>query len=82
MQPNAEGWKDMADIQMMVTLDHKDIPPFDWIIVADMNELCTFPKATLSEVTANMEANGANYALGVVLDHISRPESSGSPQVA
>ena len=42
------------------------------VIVADTDELFTYGTATLKEAIAQMEADGATYALGEMLDHISR----------
>lgn len=60
----------LQDIQMMLTLDHANIPAMDWIIVADTDELYTFGYPSLAEATAKMEAEGATYALGEMLDHV------------
>ena len=61
----------LQDIQMMQSLYKMDIPPLDWIIVADTDELYSFGTATLREAIAQMEAEGATYALGEMLDHVS-----------
>lgn len=71
----------LQDIQMMLTLDRYDIPAQDWIIVADTDELYTFGYATLDEVTAKMEAEGATYALGEMLDHVAKDGSLAKIQV-
>jgi hypothetical protein len=44
---------------------------FGQVIVADTDELFTYGTATLSEAIADMEAEGASYALGEMLDHVS-----------
>ena len=65
----------------MLTLDHANIPALDWIIVADTDELYTFGYPTLAETTAKMEAQGATYALGEMLDHVARNGSLSKLQV-
>ncbi len=62
----------LQDIQMMLTLDRANIPPQDWIIVADTDELYTFGFPTVREATTKMEEEGATYALGEMLDHVAR----------
>ena len=57
---------------MMLTLDRANIPPQDWIIVADTDELYTFGFPTVREATIKMEEEGATYALGEMLDHVAR----------
>lgn len=71
----------LQDIQMMLTLDRYDIPAMDWIIVADTDELFTYGYPTLAEATAAMEAEGATYALGEMLDHVARNGSLPKLQV-
>lgn len=62
----------LQDIQMMLTLDHSSIPPLDWVIVADTDELYTYGFTTIAEAIVKMEAEGATYALGEMLDHVAR----------
>ena len=71
----------LQDIQMMITLDHCNIPPLDWIIIADTDELYTFGYPTLAEATAKLEEEGATYALGEMLDHVARNGTLASLQV-
>jgi len=61
----------MQDVRMMEGLYRMEIPPFDWIIVADADELFTYGHPTLREATAALEAEGATFALGEMLDHVS-----------
>ena len=49
-----------------------DDPFWLQVIVADTDELFTYGTATLKEAIAEMEADGASYALGEMLDHVSR----------
>ena len=51
------------------------IAPSDWIIVADTDELFTYGSTSLDEVTQMMEAEGATFALGEMLDHVARDGS-------
>lgn len=62
----------LQDIRMTLTLDRKNIPPLDWVIVADTDELYTYGHPTIKETVAVMEAEGATYALGEMLDHVAR----------
>ena len=62
----------LQDILMMEALDRANIPPLDWVIVADTDELYTYKFPSLKEVVADMEASGATYALGEMLDHVAR----------
>jgi hypothetical protein len=61
----------LQDIQMMESLHRMNIPPLDWIIVADTDELYTYGYPTLRETTASLEAEGSTFALGEMLDHVS-----------
>lgn len=80
-QPYMLASKDLENIQMMMTLDGNEIPPLDWIIVADVDEFYTFKQPALAEVLAEMEADGATYALGAMINHLSEPGSIGGLQV-
>lgn len=60
----------LQDIQMMLSLDRLDIAAQDWVIVADTDEMFTYGYDTLNETAAAMEAEGATFALGEMLDHL------------
>jgi hypothetical protein len=61
----------LQDIQMMESLHRMNIPPLDWIIVADTDEFFTYGYLTLKETITSLEAEGATFALGEMLDHLS-----------
>ena len=65
----------LQDIQMMDSLYQMDIAPLDWIIVADTDELFTYGTTSLAEATQLMEADGATFALGEMLDHVAKDGS-------
>ena len=61
----------LQDIEMMKSLDRMNIPPLDWIIVADVDELYTYGSSAIGAAIAEMEAEGATFALAEMLDHVS-----------
>jgi len=61
----------LQDIAMMEALDRCNVAPLDWVIVADTDEMYTFDATTLGEAIKQMEAEGATFALGEMLDHVS-----------
>ncbi len=65
----------LQDVQMMESLYLMNIQPLDWVIVADTDELFTYGTESLEEATALMEAEGATFALGEMLDHVARDGS-------
>lgn len=72
----------LQDIQMMDSLYQMDIAPLDWIIVADTDELFTYGTTSLAEATSLMEADGATFALGEMLDHVAKDGSLAGLQVS
>ena len=72
----------LQDIQMVQTLHRLSIPADDWIIVADTDELFTYGVPTVNGAIAAMEAEGATYAMGEMLDHVTRNGSLTKLQVA
>ena len=62
---------DLQDRLMLSALSLLPLHSEDWIVVADMDELFTFGNFThIHEVVRNMEAEGATYAMGAMLDHV------------
>ena len=68
----------LQDIRMMESLHQMNVPPLDWIIVADTDELFTYGTESLADATAQMEAQGATFALGEMLDHVTKNGSLAS----
>lgn len=71
----------LQDILMMEALDRANIPPLDWVIVADTDELYNYGYSHLAAVVAQMDISGASYALGEMLDHVARNGSLATLQV-
>ena len=55
---------------MIKSLDRMNIPPLDQIIVADVDELYTYGHSTIGLVLAEMEREGATFALAEALDYV------------
>ena len=65
----------LQDVEMVKTLHRLSIPESDWIIVADTDEFFTYQFSTVMEAVRAMEAEGATYAMGEMLDHVSKDGS-------
>ena len=61
---------DLQDQAMLSGLAAMPMDVEDWVIVADMDELFTYGVADVHEAVRIMEAEGATYALGEMLDHV------------
>lgn len=72
----------LQDIQMMESLYQMNIAPLDWVIVADTDELFTYGTTSLAEATSLMEADGATFALGEMLDHVAKDGSLAALQAS
>ena len=57
---------------MIKTLHRLSIPANDWVIVADTDEFYTYGFSTVQDAARDMEAEGATFAMGEMLDHLSR----------
>ena len=62
----------LQDVSMMTALADLAIDAEDWVIVADTDELYTYGFEKLNEAIALMEMEGATFAQGEMLDHVSR----------
>ena len=61
----------LQDVWMMERLFDMNIPPLDWIIVADIDEFYTYGYQNLKDVTSSMLEDKSTYAIGTTVDHIS-----------
>ena len=73
----------MQDEAMISALSQMPMLPDDWILVADLDELFTFGHAQdIKTATKLMNAEGATYASGTVVDHVSNTGSLAQLQPA
>ena len=64
---------ELQDRAMITRLSSMPMHPEDWVIVADMDELFMFDTvANISMVTDAMNAEGATFAVGEMLDHVAQ----------
>ena len=61
---------DLQDQAMLSGLEAMPMDIEDWVIVADMDELFTYGASDVHEAVKLMNAEGATYALGEMLDHV------------
>lgn len=69
LQPYSPNIQDQA---MISALSQLPVLPEDWIVVADLDELFTFgPAQDIRTAIQLMDAEGATYASGNIVDHVS-----------
>ena len=61
---------DLQDQAMVSGLSKMPMQIEDWVVVADMDEFFTFGVGSIDDAVTAMNAEGASYAVGEMLDHV------------